>query len=189
MGRTKWAFAASTAAIAVAMSGDVGMADCVTCERGPATGLGAPACLGPIFGTEPGCCEFSPTACDNAWDGFCQEKLKWKQFWHKVGTGYWVSSRARFPTCAGIPVMVGASPRNTEVPCQPPLGDPLDGVPGPIRLPPVDDGRPRRPEEPIPEFGPPPIPESNNVPSLLPEPATPGTSQGGQAKVPWGFSR
>ncbi len=75
MGRTKWAFAVSIAAIAVAMVGPVGMAGCVTCERGPAAGFGAPACRGPMFGTEPGCCEHPPTPCDNAWAGFCQEKL------------------------------------------------------------------------------------------------------------------
>ncbi|MBN2579757.1 MAG: hypothetical protein JXB10_12275 [Pirellulales bacterium] len=46
-----------------------------------------PACYGPPgFCLVPGCCECPPTACDNAWAGYCQEKARWQAFWTRVGT-------------------------------------------------------------------------------------------------------
>ena len=35
----------------------------------------------------PGCCEPRHACCNNAWDGYCQEKAYWQNFWCKVGTG------------------------------------------------------------------------------------------------------
>lgn len=182
MGRTKWAFAVSIALIALAMGNSVGLADCVICEDGPAAGFGAPACRGPIFGTEPGCCEHPPTPCDNAWAGFCQEKLKWRQFWHHVGTGYWVPSRATTRPCS-----TAAPVRQPLFQTTPHAGTVSHragprGAPGPIRLPPTDAAVKSATEAPIPDEGPPPIPEANgglDVPSepLNPAPAPPDQSR------------
>jgi len=68
---------------------------CRSCDGGELHGqsLAAPACCGPMFGTTPGCCECPPSACDNAWDGFCQEKLCWKRLWYNIGTGVHVHGR------------------------------------------------------------------------------------------------
>lgn len=49
--------------------------------------LGAPACASPFVGWAPGCCECPPSACDNAWAGYCDQKAKWKAFWYRVGSG------------------------------------------------------------------------------------------------------
>ena len=189
MGRTKWAFAVSIAATVVVMGGLMGVADCVTCDRGPAAGFGAPACRGPIFGTEPGCCEHPPTPCDNAWAGFCQEKLKWKQFWYKVGSGHWVSPRTATPAShAAISIRQplirpsglsrtrsdGIAPADTS---------------DTIRYPPVEVMVQPAPKDPVRDRGPPPIPQPNDDFDLSEEPDEPAASQPGQARVSWEFSR
>lgn len=45
----------------------------------------APACGASFCGLVPGCCEFPPSACENAWVGYCEERAKWKAFWYRVG--------------------------------------------------------------------------------------------------------
>ena len=182
MSRTNWAFAVFCAALVVAMSGPMGVAGCVNCEGGPAAGFGAPACRGPMFGTEPGCCEHPPSPCDNAWDGFCQEKLRSKQFWSKVGTGYWVQPRARVSACdysAGVPY---PSNRAVEYSERPSCGVYPVSEQDAIRLPPTKD-------ELVPQRGPPPIPEPMDEPDVIPEPSPEPPGQPGQARVPWEFSR
>ncbi len=186
MDRTKWAVAAFSAAIALAMSGPTGWAGCVKCEGGPAAGFGASACRGPTFGTEPGCCEFSPKPSDNAWDGFCQENLRWKQFWHKVGTGHWAQPRARPPAPTWAPVRQPAIQAVGFHPTPAWAGHRRAGEPGPIRLPSIDDAAPFE-SEPAPGPGPPPMPEPNDVLDLPPEPDVPAPP--GQARVLWEFSR
>ncbi|MFW5692626.1 MAG: hypothetical protein ACOCWL_00275 [Thermoguttaceae bacterium] len=187
MDRTKWALAALCAAIALAIGGPMAWAGCVNCEGGPAAGFGAPACRGPMFGTEPGCCEYSPKPSDNAWDGFCQEKLRWKQFWHKVGTGHWAQPRARAPATTWAPTRqpalhaAGSTPAPTG-----PVHSPAE-EPGPVRLPSVDDAEPAGTEEPAVEPGPPPMPEPNDVLDLPPEPDAPVSPD--QARVIWDFGR
>jgi hypothetical protein len=58
---------------------------CASCER--SSGYGASACAGPAgYNLAPGCCECPPSACDNAWAGYCQEKARWQAFWTRVGT-------------------------------------------------------------------------------------------------------
>ncbi len=188
MGWTRWAFVAFSAAIAVAVSGPMGVAGCVTCKGGPAAGLGAPACRGPMFGTEPGCCEHPATPCDNAWAGFCQEKLKWNQFWHQVGTGHRVPPRARAPARTWTPGLrpplvqaIGFSPASSQA-IHP------AGEPGPIRLPPIEEAWPNGPKEPVLERGPPPLPEPNDVLDLPPETDAPAPAPPGQARLIWQFS-
>lgn len=36
----------------------------------------APACGAPMYGLAPGCCEFPPNCCSNAWDGYCEERAR-----------------------------------------------------------------------------------------------------------------
>lgn len=78
-------------------SGGAGMkcAGCGHCQT-----YSAPACAAPFYGMAPGCCKCPPSACDNAWAGYCQEKARWKAFWYRVGTG---GSRSRGvgPTLSG----------------------------------------------------------------------------------------
>ncbi len=50
---------------------------------GHSADLGAEACGAPNYGTldlAPGCCEFSPSCCDDVWAGYCQERDDWKEF-------------------------------------------------------------------------------------------------------------
>jgi len=179
MSRTKWAFAVFCVALVIAMGNAMGRADCVNCEGGPAVGFGASACRGPLFGTEPGFCEHPPSPCDNAWDGYCQEKLKWKQFWHKVGTGYWVPPRTRGPVYGAMPSGFCPSCRVVESSAMQPSGD--------YQVEEQDSARsPATKDEPAPAPGPPPLPEPMAEPDQTPEP-TPQVP--GQARVPWEFSR
>ena len=49
--------------------------------------LSGPPCFSPPgCCLAPGCCDCPPTACDNAWAGYCQQKAKWQAFFTKVGT-------------------------------------------------------------------------------------------------------
>ncbi len=36
--------------------------------------------------TSAACCECQPSTCDNAWATFCDEKTRWKAYWHQIGT-------------------------------------------------------------------------------------------------------
>jgi hypothetical protein len=82
--------------------------------------LSGPACFSPPgCAVAPGCCECPPTACDNAWDGYCQEKAKWQAFFSRVGTGHASCCPPRH--CASAqptPVTSETSPK-TEVPVRP----------------------------------------------------------------------
>ncbi len=60
----------------------------------------APACMAPFPGMKPGCCESRPTACDNAWEGFCQEKAPWRAFWSRLGSGAYCGCKT--PTAAAL---------------------------------------------------------------------------------------
>jgi hypothetical protein len=46
---------------------------------------GEPCFSPPGCSTAQGCCDCPPSACDNAWDGYCEEKAKWQAFFAKVG--------------------------------------------------------------------------------------------------------
>lgn len=48
---------------------------CATCQyRGLYAAYSAPACAAPAFGMVQGCWERSPSCCDDAWAGYCQEQ-------------------------------------------------------------------------------------------------------------------
>ncbi|MDZ7615730.1 MAG: hypothetical protein U1E05_01925 [Patescibacteria group bacterium] len=183
--RTIWAFAVFCAVLHLTINGATALAQCVTCEGGPAAGFSAPACRGPMYGAEPGCCEFAPSACDNAWDGFCQEKLKWKQFWSKVGTGYRVPPRTGQPARGMTAGMLPSSSRAVEFHptsmCTATVGEQETILP------------PTTKEELPPGFGPPPLPEPMGdpmgEPSLTPEPRQKAPSPPGQSRMPWEYHR
>ena len=108
-----------------------GSGGCASCER--SSGYGAPACAGPAgYNLAPGCCECPPSACDNAWAGYCQEKARWQAFWARVGTprpkcGTAVSYTSG-PTPAGVTRLppVGPQPATAE-----PASDGLQPIPEP----------------------------------------------------------
>ena len=104
---------------------------CASCER--SSGHGAPACAGPIgYNLKPGCCECPPTACDNAWAGYCQEKARWQAFWARVGTpkpkcGTTVSyTNVPTPAATNRLPPVGPQPKATE-----PVPNGLQPIPEP----------------------------------------------------------
>jgi hypothetical protein len=70
------------------------------------------ACFSPPgYSLAPGCCECPPSACDNAWDGYCEQKAKWQVFFAKVGT-----PRVH---CYGCPTMVPAESCSGSATSQP----------------------------------------------------------------------
>jgi len=93
---------------------------------------------GTFFGTTPSCCECPLSACDNAWDGYCQEKARWRAFWRRVGTGGKHGSHSTYtswqpmPTPSQLPYqyhpMVRPLPEVTDEPQE----DPLPPLPKPV---------------------------------------------------------
>jgi hypothetical protein len=66
---------------------DGGCASCTGNDGGSYRNYRGPACFAPPgYSLAPGCCECPPSACDNAWDGYCEEKAKWQAFFARVGT-------------------------------------------------------------------------------------------------------
>jgi hypothetical protein len=64
-----------------------GCASCNGNDAGSYKSYRGPACFSPPgYSLTPGCCECPPSACDNAWDGYCEEKARWKAYFTQVGT-------------------------------------------------------------------------------------------------------
>jgi hypothetical protein len=59
-------------------------AGCSSCNGNDYTGYktyrGSACYTPPGYCLAPGCCECPPSACDNAWDGYCEEKAKWQAY-------------------------------------------------------------------------------------------------------------
>jgi hypothetical protein len=108
-------------------------APCTKCQKSHS--FAAPACGAPVFGTTVGCCEQPPTACDNAWDGYCQEKQHWQSFWYRIGTGAGRRYRGRCVTYS--------TPCPSKVTSDQPLAEepdpaaPTAPLPAPTAVPPV----------------------------------------------------
>ena len=81
--------------------------------------LSGPPCFSPPgCAVAPGCCECPPSACDNAWEGYCQHKAKWQAYFTKVGTprpSYYYSKRGYCgsPTPAATEIPSGNVPSPT----------------------------------------------------------------------------
>lgn len=63
-----------------------GCASCNGNDNGSYKSYRGPACSSPPgYALAPGCCTCQPSACDNAWDGYCEEKAKWQAYFREVG--------------------------------------------------------------------------------------------------------
>ena len=125
----------------------------------------APACAVSFYGMVPGCCICPPSPCDNAWDGYCEERAKWKAFWYRVGTGAYLDHhgncghRGNCTNCQPIPAQHQPMP----VYHQPP---PTEYQPVVRPLPPVDSNPDDVEQAPLPPV-PKPAPEETARPWYL----------------------
>jgi hypothetical protein len=82
-----WASALSFLLLIQAPIANAGCASCGGNDGGSYRNYRGPACFSPPgYSLSPGCCECPPSACDNAWDGYCEQKAKWQAFFAQVGT-------------------------------------------------------------------------------------------------------
>ena len=111
----RWIGWASAVGLLLAIHAASAYAACPTCGGNDTASYRAycgPAGYSPPgYCLQWGCCECPPTACDNAWDGYCQEKAKWQAFFTRVGT-----PRAHHNGC---PAMVPAETCNNLPTSQP----------------------------------------------------------------------
>jgi hypothetical protein len=131
---------------AVAVAFEPGCTTCGTSCQG--TGLGAPACAAPFYGT-PGCCECPPGPCDNAWEGYCEKKACWQAIWQNVGTGaygrrccttrYYAGPAASCGGCTapsvggpGMPTQPSPAPTAAPMLAEPPTALPPAPTPAPV---------------------------------------------------------
>jgi hypothetical protein len=86
----RWFAWASVICVFLLLNTTVANAGCANCggnDAGSYRAYCGPACFSPPgFCLAPGCCECPPSGCDNAWDGYCQEKARWQAFFARVGT-------------------------------------------------------------------------------------------------------
>jgi hypothetical protein len=86
----RWLGWASVGCFLLLVNAAIAEAGCTTCggnDMGSYRAYRGPACFSPPgYCLAPGCCECPPSACDNAWDGYCEEKAKWQAFFARVGT-------------------------------------------------------------------------------------------------------
>jgi len=124
-----------------------------TCGSGQWSAYCAPACAAPAYGTEQGCCETTPSCCDDAWAGYCQERAQRQEFWDRV-----FSEKSHSRRCT------------TVVQCEPVIYAPTRSVAVPVEaarsIPSVEPIIPSEPQPPA------TVPVSEPVP----EPVLPGTT-------------
>jgi hypothetical protein len=112
MQRLGWA---SIVCLLLLVNSAIAKAGCATCggnDMGSYRAYRGPACFSPPgYCLAPGCCECPPSACDNAWDGYCEEKAKWQAFFARVGTPR--------PHCHGYISLVPAEACSTSATVQP----------------------------------------------------------------------
>ena len=123
-----WIFAVAVVAIMA-----TAIIDTETFAAGPACGedvayggvahypnCGRSNCGSPRYGswlygsTSPDCCECQPSTCDNAWATFCDEKARWKAYWHQVGTPKPSTKRCWLPWL-GRPTQATCQSYTTEI--------------------------------------------------------------------------
>ena len=109
--------------------------------------LAAEACGAPMgYNLSPGCCECPPCACDNAWDGYCDQKARWQAFWARLGT----PKPPRCATYGGVPTPaagdcrrlppIEATPANASPPANGPT--PIPAAPAVPAAPILEPGKP-----------------------------------------------
>jgi hypothetical protein len=107
-----WATAVSFLLLVNSAITYAGCASCGGSDMGSYRSYRGSACYSPPgYCLAPGCCECPPSACDNAWDGYCQEKAKWQAYFTQVGTPR--------PYHHGCPAMVPAETCNNSPTSQP----------------------------------------------------------------------
>ncbi|MGA2798916.1 MAG: hypothetical protein ABSE63_15160 [Thermoguttaceae bacterium] len=115
-----WATAVSFLLLVNSAITYAGCASCGGSDMGSYRSYRGSACYSPPgYCLAPGCCECPPSACDNAWDGYCEEKAKWQAFFTRVGTPR--------VYCHGCPAMVPAETCNnspTNFPTSLPIMEP-----------------------------------------------------------------
>jgi len=79
-----WALALLAVCVVASSAVAVGPG-CTSCDKYGT--LGAPACAWQFCDFAPTCAQCVPSACDNAWATYPQEKARRMAFWHPVGTG------------------------------------------------------------------------------------------------------
>jgi len=86
----RWLGWASALSLLLLVQSTIANAGCISCNGNDGVSYRSyrgPACFAPPgYCLAPGCCECPPSACDNAWDGYCEEKAKWQAFFTQVGT-------------------------------------------------------------------------------------------------------
>ena len=116
----RWSGWVSVVSLLLALQAAGAYAACPTCGGNDMASYRAycgPAGFSPPgYCLAPGCCECQPSACDNAWDGYCQEKAKWQAFFAQVGT-----PRAH---CHGCPTMIPGESCDAAPTDKPPTGTP-----------------------------------------------------------------
>jgi hypothetical protein len=120
---------------------------CTGC--GHMAAFGSEACVGPGgYSLSPGCCECPPCACDNAWDGYCEQKAHRQEFWTRFGTrqpshGRWAWNSSRH--CTECMPVIEAGSETDLVPMPEPAepAEPASGTSIKIKpLPPVEPAPP-----------------------------------------------
>ncbi|HYW79693.1 MAG TPA: hypothetical protein VE890_08960 [Thermoguttaceae bacterium] len=142
-----------------------------TCGVGQWNAYCAPPCAAPAYGAEQGCCEDSPSCCDDAWAGYCQEKARHQAFWDNF-----FSDKSCGRQCATV-VHYGPS---RSVSCAPTRAMTMPVEAGQSMLAaPVASPRPAPSAEPnVPADLKPPatVPLTEPVSEPVPEPVLPGTT-------------
>lgn len=108
------------------------------------------------FNLAPGCGLCPPCACDNAWDGYCEQKARWQAFWSRLGTprpprcGQPVGARAvvdsggfrrlppvseetESPEVQSLPAAPLPEPEPTPAPAKPAVESSRRALPGTVR--------------------------------------------------------
>ncbi|MGA2062731.1 MAG: hypothetical protein ABSG67_19845 [Thermoguttaceae bacterium] len=111
----RWLGWATAVSLLLLVNSSITYAGCASCggnDMGSYRSYRGPACYSPAgYCLAPGCCECPPSDCDNAWDGYCEEKAKWQAFFTRVGT-----PRVHYNGC---PAMVPAETCNNSPTAQP----------------------------------------------------------------------
>ena len=76
------------------------------CQGGP-DAYCAPACGAPAYSLAPGCCEFPPSCCENAWEGYCEERARTLALADRMGL-WWKARAYGCRSCRGCERVVSS---------------------------------------------------------------------------------
>ena len=81
----RWVCWMAVVGLALAVAGPAAGQEVVLGNHGGHNPYCAPACGAPMYGLVPGCCEFPPNGCTDAWEGYCEERARSRAFWERLG--------------------------------------------------------------------------------------------------------